>query len=456
MSKRATGHVTHNANGFTARVRIAPGPKGRSSFALSSRTQEDADARAALLADMARRLRPVAAVEGIAELLTVAAKARTDKQLQTAKDAVDEMVSGIAERASSALSATFEDFADEWTSGKLHKKHPDHVREKDSKRDSDILRLHINPVIGTKRIADVALDDCERVMGAIPSDLAPATRRHIAQCMRKVLSFAVYPGRHIAANPIPREWMPKVPKSTSKAKSCLYPQEDAKLLQCTGIPIERRLVYGILDREGMRASELELLRWRDLDLDRGRVRLDENKTSDPRAWALSPDVARALVWWKRETGREADDLVIGLDLGDGAWWLRGDDGWTEGDPTKRKGDLRTAGVTRAELFERSKSRQPVRLHDLRATFVTVSLANGKTEQWVTDRTGHKSSQMLALYSRQARTWSELELGELEPLDVLLPEVPRAAAHWPAIGQQIVGRAGFEPATYGLKVRSSTD
>jgi hypothetical protein len=65
---------------------------------------------------------------------------------------------------------------------------------------------------------------------------------------------------------------------------------------------------------------------------------------------------------------------------------------------------------------------PIRLHDMRAVFVTVSLANGKTEKWVTDRTGHKSSQMLETYSRQARTWEELGLGTLEPLDELLPEL----------------------------------
>ena len=102
----------------------------------------------------------------------------------------------------------------------------------------------------------------------------------------------------------------------------------------------------------------------------------------------------------------------------GVWWLRGDDR----DSGKRPGDLRTAGVMRPELFERSASRQPIRLHDLRATFVTIALANGKTEQWVTDRTGHKSSQMLALCTRQARTWGELGLGTLGPLDELLPEV----------------------------------
>jgi hypothetical protein len=59
--------------------------------------------------------------------------------------------------------------------------------------------------------------------------------------------------------------------------------------------------------------------------------------------------------------------------------------------------------------------------------VTVSLANGKTEQWVMDRAGHKSSPMIALYARQARTRAELNLGPLLPLDMLLAEMRRKAS-----------------------------
>ena len=46
--------------------------------------------------------------------------------------------------------------------------------------------------------------------------------------------------------------------------------------------------------------------------------------------------------------------------------------------------------------------------------MTVSLANGKTEAWVADRTGHRSSQMINTYRRTARTYAELNLGELVP------------------------------------------
>ncbi len=74
--------------------------------------------------------------------------------------------------------------------------------------------------------------------------------------------------------------------------------------------------------------------------------------------------------------------------------------------------LKIAGVDRPELFERSTSRLQIRVHDLRATFITINLARGKTETWISDRTGHKSSKEINGYRRQARTAAELGLGDL--------------------------------------------
>jgi hypothetical protein len=62
------------------------------------------------------------------------------------------------------------------------------------------------------------------------------------------------------------------------------------------------------------------------------------------------------------------------------------------------------------------------VHDLRGTFVTVSLANGKSESWISDRTGHRSSVMIARYKRTARTFSELHTGNFAPLDSAIPEL----------------------------------
>lgn len=95
--------------------------------------------------------------------------------------------------------------------------------------------------------------------------------------------------------------------------------------------------------------------------------------------------------------------------------------------------LHAAGIDRPELYKRTAARRPIRLHDTRATFVTISLANGRTDTWVKDRTGHRSSQMLENYRRAARTLAELELGPLAPLDQAIPEL-RGKAPGGELGQ----------------------
>ena len=74
--------------------------------------------------------------------------------------------------------------------------------------------------------------------------------------------------------------------------------------------------------------------------------------------------------------------------------------------------LELSGVKRAQLYEQTETSLALRAHDLRASFVTISLALGKTEAWITDRTGHRSSQMIYSYKRSARTPAELSLGRL--------------------------------------------
>jgi hypothetical protein len=70
-------------------------------------------------------------------------------------------------------------------------------------------------------------------------------------------------------------------------------------------------------------------------------------------------------------------------------------------------------------------RRPVRLHDLRASMVTISLANGRSEEWVRRRTGHTSS-ALERYRRVASTLAELTPGDWCPLDAAIPELAAVA------------------------------
>jgi len=246
--------------------------------------------------------------------------------------------------------------------------------------------------------------------------ISTKTQREAFVLFRSALGYAVEL-EIIQTNP--SQHIPLPGSARTKALPYLYPDEEATLVSSEAVPLPYRLLYGFLAREGMRKSEALRLTWDDVDLARGIVRLDENKSDDPRAWALRSDVIRALSWWRESRSDDSDRVFLG----------------SKGKPLntlrahRLRAHLRRAGVTRAELYETTPSRQAIRVHDLRGTFVTLSLAAGKTETWVQDRTGHTTNAMLQRYRRQARTAAEVGLGDLEPLDALIRgSDPRDGGH----------------------------
>ena len=202
----------------------------------------------------------------------------------------------------------------------------------------------------------------------------------------------------------------------------LYPSEVRRLLGHMAIAFEWRLLWGFLVHEGARESEAIELTWSDLNLERGAVKLDRNTTDDPRVWPLNPSVTAALRAFRdtyRPDWKPADRVFIGAEGGRIAG---------PGLADLLRSHLKMIGLDkeRPELFETTDVRLRIRVHDLRATFVTVSLANGRGDREVTKRTGHKSHQMVSAYTRNAETFAELNLGELPPLDQALPEIAQLA------------------------------
>lgn len=396
-------------------ARVTLGPNDRRTYALTwCKSEKAAHERLAVLVDVATRLRAAGCADMAPPFLERAAE-RNGRALADVLEAVARVCEGGVE-VSRAVGTTFQAFAEDWTEERLHARFPDHVKLKSSREDDrERLTKYVYPVIGHVPIAEVNLDHAEAVMRALPSGLATATRRHIAQLMHRVLALAVYPARLRTATPLPRGFLPSA--KCNKAFSYLYPGEDAQLLACPTVPLEHRLLWGFLAREGMRVSEVEHLTWSAVDLERGAITLDENKTKQPRAWALDPGVARALAKWKAmRPPSAASEAVFHVHMKQLAAQFRK--------------HLKVAGVDRPTLFERTASRQPIRAHDLRATMITVSLANGRTETWVQDRTGHTSSVMINRYRRAARSLAELDLGPLLPLDEAIPGLsasPKGAA-----------------------------
>ena len=85
----------------------------------------------------------------------------------------------------------------------------------------------------------ITLDHCEMVIANLDDGASTGTRRQVAQLLRKALALAVYPCRYRTDHPVPKGWLPSG-KST-KAKECLYPDEDRALLAYPAVPLLRRL-----------------------------------------------------------------------------------------------------------------------------------------------------------------------------------------------------------------------
>ena len=110
----------------------------------------------------------------------------------------------------------------------------------------------------------------------------------------------------------------------------------------------------------------------------------------PGAWALDPSVVRALKKWKEIA--PPDSKLGGIVFAENGKTIG-----VEHLANTFRGHLDGVPGIRAQLFSKGTNRSPIRIHDLRATFVTLALATGRTETWVADRTGHKSSAMINRY-----------------------------------------------------------
>jgi integrase len=403
------------ADGTGHRVRVRFG-KERRRITIPTTDVDLATARARVLIRMGADLAHAPAA--LAHEWLKRAGAADGPELKRIQAAVAKLASGAvkvrAKVENPRMFWTVQELGEAWTKGDLAKEYPDQIHRRRSERDDEIrLERHVYPVVGAVRVRDLTVEECETVMRSISSTLAINTRRNVGLTLGRILTLAVYPLKIITASPFPKGLLPRAPKGKGKALADYRPADDAQLLACAKVPLAYRLLWGFLAREGMRSSEAIQLRWGDVDLKDGSVVLDENKSDDPRSWPLDPGVVRALKAFK-PTGAGPRDLIFVEENG-------GEHNRHALAKTLRE-HLRAAGLeegARAKLFEHSKTRLQVRAHDLRAGFVTTALANGRTETWVADRTGHKSHSMIKRYTRQARTAGDLKRGDWNPLDVAL-------------------------------------
>src|ERR687889_1320299 len=161
---------------------------------------------------------------------------------------------------------TVGEYLDSWLSDSVRGT----VRPSTFERHEGIIRLHIKPSlghVGLKKLAPVHVRGLHREK--LDSGLAPATVRKIHSTLHKALSQAVSDGlipRNAADVKAPRP-APEEMRPLSEGEACTF----LDVARASGDRFEPLYVLAITT--GLRRGELLGLRWEDVDLERGTLRV---------------------------------------------------------------------------------------------------------------------------------------------------------------------------------------
>jgi integrase len=287
------------------------------------------------------------------------------------------------------------------------------VAPKSFERYAEIVRNFLAPSLGNLPLVKLApshIQDAYNIWAAggrrdgKKGGLAPRTRRHIHRILYSALARAVEQ-QLLARNPA-EVFKKRLPKVDHREMTTLSPEQSARLLA----EIKHTRIYWpvlLALATGMRRGEVFALRWRNVDLDRGSLRVMESleqtktgirfkapKTDRTRTITLPAFAIAELRRLKREQAEEL--FMLGVrQSGETLVCARAD-----GLPLQPQS--LTHQFTR--LIGRIKELPRVRFHDLRHSHATQLLLTGVHPKVAQERLGHASiTTTLDLYSHVTET-----------------------------------------------------
>jgi len=333
------------------------------------------------------------------------------------------------------------------------------------------------PAFGDLSVSEVTEIDIERVMAAQPSEHRAETRIKQYNRLHRLFDLTIYPLRLRKDNPVARYFRPS--PDAEKLFCFLYPSEVLTLLRGTNkdgetvVPLARRVLYALAIYTGQRRGSLFAQTWKHVDFDHGTLASFKTKTGRAQYFVADPGLLTVLEAWHTHKGKPDDDAlivppppIVTNDKGEKSADYVGSELGIE---PKRlanalRDDLAAVGITRSILFDdKVENVEPLRFHDLRSTFCTWARRAGKTDSWISERTGHDvTGKMIARYDRGAQTLVDLQYAPFPNIARAIPELSGvrlakrlatgASQEMTAIetaaifSRQSVGAIGIEPTT----------
>ena len=320
---------------------------------------------------------------------------------------------------------TFEEFAGEWL-GRRRVLGGRRGKGLSASGESDLSwRLaHLNGWFGGMHLNEITEEEVERYATAKRAapvregGLGGTSTNKTLSTLEAIFAAAVR-YRKIERNPVAGYRVPASPRRTAHLSTAA---QIAALLDAAGSWDREgrqqqrghgRALLATLVFAGLRISEALGLRWRDVDLANGAIRVRDGKTENAaRTVYLLPPLRDELAELKARRGGERDALVFATSTGG------------RQSPTNVRRRLLAEAVTaaNARLEDAGEERGPERLtpHGLRHTFASVLFAIGENPRYVMGQLGHADAAFtLGVYAKEM----DRRDGEPERLKALVTGEP---------------------------------
>jgi integrase len=243
------------------------------------------------------------------------------------------------------------------------------------------LRLRLLPALGARRIGDISRRDVQRLVDSwLEEGTDASTIRNSLMPMRVIYRRAVQDGL-IALSPCEQLRLPRVEGRRERIAGI----EEARGL-LAALPLRDRALYATAFFAGLRMGELRALRWRDIDLAPGRIRVE--RAMDGMGSMIAPKSRAGLRTVPILTAELRD--VISEHRG-ASRFLPDDYVFTGSSPTSPFSP--GAIYRRVRIAWRHVDLNPINLHEARHTFASTAIAAGLNAKIIATYMGHSSIQV---------------------------------------------------------------
>ena len=261
------------------------------------------------------------------------------------------------------------------------------------------LRNHVLDEFGAVRLADLRRGDLQALVDRLLGQGLSASKvRNVVMPLRAIYRHAIERDE-VMVNPTANL---RLPSGLGQRERVASANEAAELLAT--LPDDDQALWATAFYGGLRRGELQALRFEDIDLAGGVIRV--TRSWDEKAGPVEPKSTKGtrtvpitaflrdyLVAHKARTGRGAGDFVFGP---------KADHPFTPSNIRKRAAvawaKANEKEAKRAKREKRSpKVLQPIRLHECRHTFVSLLHDAGLSLERIGDYVGHSSTYMTDRY-----------------------------------------------------------